>query len=95
MAAASAMPGRQGSREGSGAGQTGDFHPGGDENGILHGVAPAPAADMAPAVYRLPPALRQPLLLGMRERGPDGYQRLIEAYYRRLSTAMDYEHNGK
>jgi hypothetical protein len=42
----------------------------------------------AQAVYRLPPAMRQPLIEGMRERGPEAYQRLIDAYYRELSERV-------
>ncbi|MCK4293056.1 MAG: hypothetical protein KAY65_07650 [Planctomycetes bacterium] len=49
--------------------------------------------DIAPvegaALYRLPPWLRQPLIQGMQERGPEAYQPLIEAYYRDLSTELE------
>jgi len=41
--------------------------------------------DQAPTLYRLPPRLRQPLVEGMQERGPEAYQPLIQAYYRQLS----------
>jgi hypothetical protein len=37
------------------------------------------------ALYKLPPNIRQPLLQGMQEKGPEGYQPLIDAYYRELS----------
>ena len=48
----------------------------------------ADAADRA-AVYRLPPRLREPLIQGMQERGPQGYQPLIDAYYRQLSREIE------
>ena len=35
-------------------------------------------------LYRLPPQVRQPLLEGMAERGPSGYQPIIDAYFRQL-----------
>ncbi|MAE63382.1 MAG: hypothetical protein CMJ18_03845 [Phycisphaeraceae bacterium] len=38
--------------------------------------------------YRLPPSIRHPLIQGMGERGPDGYQHLIDAYYRLLAEAV-------
>ncbi|MCX5659105.1 MAG: hypothetical protein NTW19_05200, partial [Planctomycetota bacterium] len=38
----------------------------------------------AAGLYRLPPRLREPLLQAMQERGPEGYQELIDAYYRQL-----------
>ncbi len=41
------------------------------------------------ALYRLPPWLRQPLIQGMQEHGPQAYQPLIEAYYRDLSTQLE------
>ena len=41
------------------------------------------------ALYRLPPWLRQPLLQGMQERGPEAYQPLIDAYYRQLSEEVE------
>ncbi|MFW6059179.1 MAG: hypothetical protein ACODAQ_03305 [Phycisphaeraceae bacterium] len=37
------------------------------------------------ATYRLPPALREPVMEGMREKGPAAYQPMIDAYYRGLS----------
>ncbi len=39
----------------------------------------------AAGVYRLPPQVRQPLLEGMNEQGPAGYQAVIDEYYRLLS----------
>ena len=42
-------------------------------------------ADQRMKLYRLPPSVRQPLLEGMRQRGPEGYQALIDAYYRQLT----------
>ena len=40
-------------------------------------------------VYRLPPSLREPLLQGMTEEGPEGYQDLIDAYFRSLSEEIE------
>ena len=40
-------------------------------------------------LYKLPPKIREPLLQGMAERGPKGYQELIDAYYRQLSKEAD------
>lgn len=36
------------------------------------------------AIERLPPRVRDPLLEGMRERGPEAYREVIETYFRRL-----------
>ena len=44
-----------------------------------------PGGPTAAGVYRLPPGLRQPILQGMQEKGPDGYQPIIDAYYRLIS----------
>ena len=41
------------------------------------------------AVYRLPPAVRQPLLEGMSQEGPEAYQKLIDTYYRELSRRAE------
>ncbi|HEX4141962.1 MAG TPA: hypothetical protein VHY91_00290 [Pirellulales bacterium] len=38
--------------------------------------------------YQLPPRLREPLLEGMQERGPEGYQPMIDAYFRELSKEV-------
>ena len=46
-------------------------------------------AEQGLAVYRLPPWLRQPLVEGMQERGPEAYQPLIDAYYRSLSEEVE------
>lgn len=43
-------------------------------------------------LYRLPPEVRQPLIRGMTEKGPDGYQPLIDAYFRSL---LDEETNAR
>ena len=40
-------------------------------------------------LYRLPPTVRQPLLQGMSEQGPEAYQPLINAYYRELTRQVD------
>ncbi|HUU11716.1 MAG TPA: hypothetical protein VM431_14410 [Phycisphaerae bacterium] len=47
------------------------------------------AADQGATFYRLPPKLRQPLVEGMQERGPEAYQPLIDAYYRQLSEDVE------
>ena len=47
------------------------------------------SASQRASVYRLPPRLREPLIQGMAERGPEGYQRLIDAYYRRIGQEME------
>ncbi|HTU24964.1 MAG TPA: hypothetical protein VMF30_06180 [Pirellulales bacterium] len=39
-------------------------------------------------LYQLPPRVREPLLEGMQERGPEGYQPLIDAYFRELSKEI-------
>jgi len=36
------------------------------------------------AIYKLPPRVRDPLLEGMRERGPAAYQEVIDTYFRHL-----------
>jgi hypothetical protein len=41
-----------------------------------------------PALYRLPPQLRDAILGGINEQGPPGYQPLIDAYYRQLTEGM-------
>ena len=48
------------------------------------GVDPAWQA----AIERLPPHVRDPLLEGMRQRGPEAYRGVIEAYFRRLGEEM-------
>ena len=40
------------------------------------------------ALYKLPPRIRDPLLQGMQEKGPEGYQPLIDAYFRELSKEI-------
>ena len=47
------------------------------------------SASQRAAVYRLPPRLREPLIQGMAERGPEGYQHLIDAYYQRIGQEME------
>jgi multidrug efflux pump subunit AcrA (membrane-fusion protein) len=36
------------------------------------------------AIYKLPPRVRDPLLEGMRQRGPAAYQSVIDTYFRQL-----------
>jgi|GEM_PF-6073602 len=42
-------------------------------------------AGQSAALYRLPPQRRVPLVQGMKEKGPTGYQPLIDAYFRELT----------
>jgi hypothetical protein len=65
---------------GGGGGSDSNF---GDNTGMLSALSNDP--QQRAAIYRLPPRLRQPLLQGMQERGPEGYQPLIDAYYRQLT----------
>ena len=55
--------------------------------GIGYGEEPIPAENAG--LYRLPAWLRQPLIQGMQERGPEAYQALVEAYYRQLSEELE------
>ena len=56
---------------------------------ILPGAAPMGSDPRERAkFYQLPPRLREPLLEGMQERGPEGYQPLIDAYFRELSKEI-------
>ncbi|QNN23119.1 DUF4175 domain-containing protein [Planctomycetales bacterium ZRK34] len=65
-----------------GGGGGSDFSEG-DNAGMLSDLVNDP--QQRAALHRLPPNLRQPLLQGMQERGPEGYQPLIDAYYRQLT----------
>lgn len=47
------------------------------------------------ALYRLPPAVRQPLIEGMSEEGPAAYQPLIDTYYRELSRGAADRHRNQ
>jgi hypothetical protein len=40
----------------------------------------------AAGFYRLPPHIRDPLIQGLKEAAPEGYQPLIDAYYRQLGA---------
>ena len=40
------------------------------------------------AIYKLPPRVRDPLLEGMRERGPAAYQEVIDTYFRHLGRDL-------
>jgi hypothetical protein len=66
----------------------------GPSEGNLHGgTGPeslhAELAKLDPAtrnvILRMPPQVREQLLQGMREEGPEGYQRYIQNYFRRLT----------
>lgn len=52
---------------------------------VLEGAARTLNASERAELYKLPPRIREPLLQGMRDQGPEGYQDLIDAYYRHLS----------
>jgi len=62
------------------------------EGGAMNGstaIAPADAlrgldARQRATLYKLPPHVRDPLLDGMRQRGPEAYQGVIDSYFRRL-----------
>jgi hypothetical protein len=40
-------------------------------------------------ILRLPPRLREELIQGMQEQGPEGYQRFIEDYFKRLTEVKE------
>jgi hypothetical protein len=73
-------------------------NPGGDPSKTVNS-RPGPRMQDAPAppgadpreraeLYKLPPRVREPLLEGMQEKGPEGYQPLIDAYFRELSKEI-------
>lgn len=76
------QPGEQTDQAGGGGGGGSESNVG-DNIGTLSSMSNDP--QQRAAIYRLPPRLRQPLLQGMQERGPEGYQPLIDAYYRQLT----------
>ncbi len=45
-------------------------------------------ASQRAAIYRLPPRIRDPLLEGMRQRGPAAYQDVIDTYFRQLGKEI-------
>lgn len=45
-------------------------------------------ASQRAAIYRLPPRVRDPLLEGMRQRGPAAYQDVIDTYFRQLGKEI-------
>jgi len=51
------------------------------------GITPESGAGL----YRLPPRVRQPLMQGMNEKGPEAYQSMIDAYYRKLSENVEVD----
>lgn len=68
-----------------------------DDQGVSEGGAMAGSTAIAPAdairgldarqraaLYKLPPHIRDPLLDGMRQRGPEAYQGVIDSYFRQL-----------
>jgi hypothetical protein len=50
--------------------------------GILDGLDPGTRA----TILQLPPRVREELLQGMKAQGPEGYQKFIQDYFRRLSA---------
>ena len=50
--------------------------------GILDDLDPR----MRATILQLPPGVREELLQGMKTQGPDGYQKFIQEYFRRLSA---------
>lgn len=74
------------------AGEQGGADQAASEGGAMAGstaIAPADAirgldARQRAALYKLPPHIRDPLLDGMRQRGPEAYQGVIDSYFRRL-----------
>ncbi|MDA1039490.1 MAG: hypothetical protein O3A37_04270 [Planctomycetota bacterium] len=43
---------------------------------------------MRAAIEKLPPHVREPLLEGMRQQGPEAYRKVIEAYFKRLGKEI-------
>ena len=43
---------------------------------------------MRAAIEKLPPHVREPLLEGMRQQGPEAYRKAIEAYFKRLGKEI-------
>jgi hypothetical protein len=43
---------------------------------------------MRAAIEKLPPHVRDPLLEGMRQQGPEAYRGVIEAYFKRLGQEI-------
>jgi hypothetical protein len=57
--------------------------------GIVAGAVPLGSDPRSRAkFYQLPPRMRGPLLEGMQERGPEGYQSMIDAYFRELNKEI-------
>src|SRR5262249_34979577 len=84
----------RGSASGRGRGQRGLPMPsqsptGNLEGAPISGVGAAELSDLDPAtrsiILKMQPKLREELLQGMREEGPEGYQKFIQDYFRRLS----------
>jgi len=92
LAAAQAASQQEGQGEGQpGATPTGEPTVASTDGGAQAGQAAIKEADLRgldarrrAAIERLPPRVRDPLLEGMRERGPEAYRDVIETYFRRL-----------
>jgi hypothetical protein len=64
---------------------TGAQHNGPAEEAQLRKLDP----DTRGKMLRLPPRLREELIQGMQEQGPEGYQRFIEDYFKRLTEVKE------
>jgi len=60
------------------------MQPGTIESDVLDALSPQQRA----ALYRLPPHWREPMLEALHAPGPEGYQPLIDAYFRALSEQV-------
>ena len=95
-AANSSQPAQSEPAQGRTPGEPSDMQrPGEPTNQLTDGGALAGQADVADplrgldasrraAIYKLPPRVRDPLLEGMRQRGPAAYQDVIDTYFRQL-----------
>lgn len=96
LAAAQAASQQEGRGEGQpGATPTGEPTDVATDGGAQAGQAEVKEADLRgldaarrAAIYKLPPRVRDPLLEGMRERGPAAYQEVIDTYFRQLGRDL-------
>lgn len=60
----------------------------GSDRGVIMSVdlSGIDISKQASGFYRLPPHIRDPLIQGLKEAAPEGYQPLIDAYYRQLGA---------
>ena len=87
---------REGNRaQAKGSQRSGRPHEGPSPTGNLRGTPPAPAETAAvlkdldlntrTIILKMPPRVREELLQGMREEGPEGYAKYIQDYFKRLT----------